>query len=114
MAHLLVTRYSVKEDFGVASSLEKLDKKESSIKEIQTKLNKKLSEKKEDSQKEIDELKGKIGKEKDELKKEVREVKNEIGTKMLDRFMQGFVRGNNDNDNEKQEHTEFLFKKLNF
>ena len=31
-----------------------------------------------------------------------------------DNFMEGFVRSNNAADNEKQEHTEFLFKKLKF
>ena len=41
-------------------------------------------------------------------------VKDSIGTEMYNRFMEGFVRSNNAADNEKQEHTEFLFKKLKF
>ena len=34
MAHLLVTRYSIKEDFGVNKSLEKIDGLESEMKEM--------------------------------------------------------------------------------
>lgn len=113
MAHLLVTRYSIKEDFGLTKSLEKLDKIEAGIKETQTTLNKKLVEKKDDK-KEVEELKEKIGKQKDELRGEVRAAKSAIGKEMLSRFMEGFVRAKDDAENEKQEHTEFLFKKLNF
>ena len=35
-------------------------------------------------------------------------------TEMYNRFMQGFVRGSNAEENERQEHSEFLFKKLHF
>ena len=33
---------------------------------------------------------------------------------MYNRFMQGFVKGGNAEENERQEHSEFLFKKLHF
>ena len=41
-------------------------------------------------------------------------VKASVGTEMYNRYMQGFVRTNNATENERQEHTEFLFKKLKF
>ena len=40
MAHLLVTRYSIKEDFGVNKSLEKIDGLESQMKETKAQMQK--------------------------------------------------------------------------
>ena len=114
MSHLLVTRYSIKEDFGVEKGLKKLEDLESKVKDINGKINKLEHEKKEESKKEIEELKKKLGEEKDNFKETLNEVKSNVGTEMYNRYMQGFVRGNNPTENEKQEHTEFLFKKLKF
>jgi hypothetical protein len=78
-------------------------------------LNKKEQEKKEENKKDIETLKKEIGEAKDQYKQNYRNVKVEIGTQMYNRFMKGFVRTkDNVEENEKIEHTEFLFKKLKF
>ena len=86
----------------------------SKIKEIKSKINKLEHDKKEDSKKEIEELNKQLGEQKDNYKDLLNEVKSNVGTEMFNRYMQGFVRGNNSAENERQEHTEFLFKKLKF
>ena len=40
MSHLLVTRYSIKDDFGVEKGLKKLEDMEAKVKETNTKINK--------------------------------------------------------------------------
>ena len=55
MAHLLVTRYSIKEDFGVAKGLEKLDGLETQLKEIKSNIAKLQNEKKEENKSKIEE-----------------------------------------------------------
>ena len=114
MAHLLVTRYSIKEDFGVSKGLEKLDSLEAQVKEAKASLAKLQNEKKEENKAKIEEAKKKLGEEKDSYTEAVRDVKATIGTEMYNRFMQGFVKGGNAEENERQEHSEFLFKKLHF
>ena len=114
MSHLLVTRYSVKEDFGVEKGMKKLDDLEAKVKDITSKISKIEHEKKEEGKKEIEELKKKLGEEKDNYKDALNDVKANIGSEMYNRYMQGFLRTNNPVENEKQEHTEFLFKKLKF
>ena len=114
MSHLLATRYTVKEDFGIAKSLEKLDNLEKKVKEDKDLIEKKEKGKKEENQSELDSLKNKLGKELDEYKNEVRNVKTNIGAEMYKRFMQGFNKGNKEEEIEKQKNTQFLFKKLHF
>jgi hypothetical protein len=114
MAHLLVTRYTVKEDFGFQKGLKTLNEIENKVKDTNSKIAKLEHEKKEENKKQIEELKNKLGTEKDEYKNSVRKVKLDIGTEMYNRYQQGFVRGNNAEENTKQEHTQFLFKKLKF
>lgn len=114
MAHLLVTRYSIKEDFGVNKSLEKLDGLEAQIKETKSQIARLQNEKKDENKAKIEELQKKLGTQKDEYKDAVRDTKSTIGTEMYNRFMQGFQRNNNAEENERQEHSEFLFKKLKF
>ena len=114
MAHPLVTRYSIKEDFGVSKGLEKLDSLEAQVKEAKASLAKLQNEKKEENKAKIEEAQKKLGEEKDSYKEAVRDVKATIGTEMYNRFMQGFVKGGNAEENERQEHSEFLFKKLHF
>jgi len=114
MAHLLVTRYTVKEDFGFQKGLKTLNEIENKVKDTNSKIAKLEHEKKEENKKQIEELKNKLGTEKDEYKNSVRKVKLDIGTEMYNRYQKGFVRGNNAEENTKQEHTQFLFKKLKF
>ena len=114
MAHLLVTRYSIKEDFGGNKSLEKLDGLEAQIKETKSQIARLQNEKKDENKAKIEELQKKLGTQKDEYKDAVRDTKSTIGTEMYNRFMQGFQRNNNAEENERQEHSEFLFKKLKF
>ncbi len=109
MAHLLVTRYSVKEDFGIAKSLEKLDALEVQIKETKSKIAKAQNDKKA-----IEELQKTLGEQKDSYTAQVRETKMNVGTEMYNRFMQGFVSGSSAEEKEREEHTQFLFKKLHF
>ena len=109
MAHLLVTRYSIKEDFGVNKSLEKIDGLESQMKETKAQMQKAQNDKAK-----VEELQKKLGEQKDQYKESVRDAKVSVGTEMYNRFMKGFVRGSNAEEKERQEHTEFLFKKLHF
>ena len=114
MSHLLATRYSVKEDFGISKSLEKLDNLEKKVKEDKALLANKEKAKKDENQKELEELKKKVGNEEDEYKNEVRNTKLNIGAEMYKRYMQGFNKGNKEEEKENQRNTQFFFKKLHF
>ena len=112
MSHLLATRYTIKEDFGIQKSIEKLDNLDKKIKEDKQAFEAKEKAKKDE--KEIEELKSKYGNEVSEYKNEVRNAKAKIGAEMYKRFMQGFNKGKKEEEIENQKHTEFLFKKLKF
>ena len=112
MSHLLATRYTIKEDFGIQKSIEKLDNLDKKIKEDKQAIEAKEKAKKDE--KEIEELKSKYGNEVSEYKNEVRNAKAKIGAEMYKRFMQGFNKGKKEEEIENQKHTEFLFKKLKF
>ena len=114
MAHLLATRYTVKEEFGANKAIEKLENLEKKLKEDKAQLELKEKSKKDENQKELEALKNKVGSEEDEYKKEVRNVKTSIGSEMYKRYMQGFNKGNKEEEKEKQANTQFLFKKLHF
>ena len=114
MSHLLATRYTVKEDFGISKTLEKLDNLEKKLKDDKAVLANKEKAKKEENQKELEDLKNKIGNETDEYKNEVRNAKISIGAEMYKRFMQGFTKGNKEEEKEAQRNTQFFFKKLHF
>ena len=114
MSHLLATRYTVKEDFGISKTLEKLDNLEKKLKEDKAVLANKEKAKKEENQKELEDLKNKIGNETDEYKNEVRNAKISIGAEMYKRFMQGFTKGNKEEEKEAQRNTQFFYKKLHF
>ena len=112
MSHLLATRYTIKEDFGIQKSIEKLDNLDKKIKEDKQAIE--VKEKAKKDEKEIEELKSKYGNEVSEYKNEVRNAKAKIGAEMYKRFMQGFNKGKKEEEIENQKHTEFLFKKLKF
>ena len=118
MSHLLATRYTVKEDFGIAKSIEKLENMSKKLKEDQAVIEAKEKNKKEDAKeeqkKELEDLKAKHGNDLNEYKNEVRNAKAKIGGEMYKRFMQGFNKGKKDEEIENQQHTQFLFKKLKF
>ena len=114
MSHLLATRYTVKEDFGIAKSLEKLEKIDKKIKEDKAVIESKEKNKKEENQKELEELKKKLGNDLDEQKNEIKNTKISIGSEMYKRYMLGFNKGNKEEEKENQKNTEFLFKKLHF
>lgn len=114
MAHLLVTRYSVKDFFGIPEEMTKLEALETKIKESKTELNKLQSEKKEENAKKIESLQNTIGKQNDEYQDAVKQSKASIGSKMYSRFMEGFPMSGNAEDRERQVNTQFLFKKLHF
>ena len=118
MSHLLATRYTVKEDFGIAKSIEKLENMSKKLKEDQAVIEAKEKNKKEDAKeeqkKELEDLKAKHGNDLNEYKNEVRNAKAKIGGEMYKRFMQGFNKGKKDDEIESQQHTQFLFKKLKF
>ena len=115
MSHLLATRYTVKEDFGVNKTLEKLDNLEKKVKEDKNAIDAKEKNKKEDANsKDLENLKAKFGNDVNEYKNEVKNAKAKIGSEMYKRFMQGFNKGKNEEDKENQNNTKFLFKKLKF
>ena len=100
MSHLLATRYTLKEDFGIAKSVAKIDELDRKIKE--------------DNAKDLEALRSKYGQEIDDFKKEVKNAKVNIGTQMYNRFMKGFVLKGSEEEKENQINTQFLFKKLQF
>jgi large subunit ribosomal protein L27e len=124
MSHLLATRYTVKEDFGLVDAINKLENLQKKIKEQDLAIKQKEKSKKEDKEKnekdkdkeegkdknkeEIETLKSKLGTQKDELSKEKKNLKAHIGEEMFKRYMQGFK------DNEEHKNTQFFFKKLHF
>ena len=114
MSHLLATRYTVKEDFGITKSLEKLDSLEKKVKEDKALIESKEKAKKDENAKDIESLRAKLGNELDEYKKEVKNAKVKIGGEMYKRFMQGFNKGKKEEEIENQQNTQFLFKKLKF
>ena len=114
MTHLLATRYTVKEDFGIGKSIDKLDNLAKKYKEDKALIESKEKSKKEENQKELESLKNKLGNELDEYKNEVRNVKTNVGTEMYKRFMQGFNKGKKEEEKENQKNNQFLFKKLHF
>ena len=114
MSHLLATRYTLKDELGIAKSVAKIDELDKKMKEDKIVIDNKEKNKKEDNAKELEALKEKYGKEQDEYKNEVRNAKANIGTEMYKRFMKGFVGGKNEEERENQINTQFLFKKLQF
>ena len=114
MSHLLATRYTVKEDFGINKSLEKVDALEKKVKEDKALIEAKEKAKKEEGAKDIESLKTKLGNDLNDYKNEVRNAKDKIGGEMYKRFMQGFNKGKKEEEIESQQNTQFLFKKLKF
>ena len=114
MSHLLATRYTLKDELGLAKSIAKIDELDKKIKEDKIIIDNKEKRKKEENAKELEELKSKFGKEKDDYKNEIRNAKINIGTEMYKRFMKGFLAGKSEEDRENQNNTQFLFKKLQF
>ena len=113
MSHLLFTRYNLKDDFGTTKLLDKLDTAEKNINDTRIKIEERQKSKEEDKTG-LEKLKTKLGQDLSNYKEELAESKVKIGTEMYKRYMKGFVRNNNTENNERQEHTEFLFKKLKF
>ena len=114
MSHLLATRYTVKEDFGINKNLEKLDNLEKKVKEEKALIDAKEKGKKEDNAKELEGLKAKYGNACNEYKSELKNTKIKIGSEMYKRYMQGFNKGKKEEEIENQQNTQFLFKKLKF
>ena len=114
MSHLLATRYTVKEDFGITKTLERLDNLEKKVKEDKAQIEAKKKSKKEEDTKDLENLKAKLGNELNEYKNELKNAKIKIGGEMYKRFMQGFNKGKKEEEIENQQNTQFLFKKLKF
>ena len=101
MSHLLATRYTVKEDFGINKTLDRLDNLEKKVKEEKAQIEAKEKAKKEENAKELESLKAKLGNDLNEYKNELKNAKIKIGGEMYKRFMQGFNKG------KKEECLEF-------
>ena len=114
MSHLLATRYTLKDELGIAKSVGKIDELDKKLKEDKAAIEIKEKSKKEENAKELEDLRAKFGQEKDNFKQEVRNAKINIGTEMYKRFMKGFNAGKSEEDKENQTNTQFLFKKLQF
>ena len=114
MSHLLATRYTLKDELGLAKTVARIDELDKKMKESKNIIDNKAKNKKEENAKELEELKSEFGKTQDEYKNEVRNAKVNIGTEMYKRFMKGFVSGKNEEEKENQINTQFLFKKLQF
>jgi len=114
MSHLLATRYTLKDELGLAKAIGKIDELDKKLKEDKAAIDNKEKNKKEENSKDLEDLKAKYGKELDDYKEEVRNAKINIGTEMYKRFMKGFASGKNEEERENQNNTQFLFKKLHF
>ena len=114
MSHLLATRYTVKEDFGITKTLDKLENLEKKVKEDKAQIEAKEKSKKEENAKDLESLKTKLGNDLNEYKSELKNAKIKIGGEMYKRFMQGFNKGKKEEEIEHQQNTQFLFKKLKF
>ena len=114
MSHLLATRYTLKDELGIAKSVAKIDELVKKVKEDKIEIDNKEKNKKEENAKELENLKSKYGQELDDYKNEVRNAKLNIGTEMYKRFMKGFLAGKSEEDRENQTNAQFLFKKLHF
>ena len=114
MSHLLATRYTVKEDFGITKTLDKLENLEKKVKEDKAQIEAKEKSKKEETAKDLESLKTKLGNDLNEYKSELKNAKIKIGGEMYKRFMQGFNKGKKEEEIENQQNTQFLFKKLKF
>ena len=102
MSHLLATRYTVKENFGITKHLENLEKIDKKVKDIKAAIESKEKSKKEENQKELEELKKQLGNDEDKQRQETREAKLNIGTEMYKRYWQGFNKGNKEEEKENQ------------
>jgi hypothetical protein len=92
-----------------------LDRDEITIREKQSQLNKLEHERKDENQKAVEDLKKELGGLRDTYKADLRKAKHTIGTELFNRFMKGFIKTkDNQEENEKIAHSEFLFKKLKF
>ena len=114
MSHLLATRYTLKDELGIAKSVAKIDELVKKVKEDKIEIDNKEKSKKEEDAKALEALKSKYGQELDDYKNEVRNAKLNIGTEMYKRFMKGFLAGKSEEDRENQTNAQFLFKKLHF
>ena len=114
MSHLLATRYTLKDELGIAKSVAKIDELVKKVKEDKIEIDNKEKSKKEEDAKALEALKSKYGQELDDYKNEVRNAKLNIGTEMYKRFMKGFLAGKSEEDRQNQANTQFLFKKLHF
>ena len=114
MSHLLATRYTVKEDFGIAKTMEKLEGLAKKVKDDRALVESKEKGKKDENAKDLETIKARLGNEENEYKDEVRNAKAKIGGEMFKRFMQGFNKGKKEEEIESQQNTQFLFKKLKF
>ena len=114
MSHLLATRYTIKDEFGLNKALGRIEELVKKLAEEKALIDNKEKNKKEDNAKDLEDLKTKYGKDLDDYKSEVRNVKINIGTEMYKRFMKGFNSGKNEEEKENQTNTQFLFKKLHF
>lgn len=112
MNHILATRYKVTDNFGIDSQMDKMERIENEIKEVQSKLNAVVNS--EDKKDEATKYQNQIGDLKTNLKNALTECKVKVGGELYNRFMRGFVKDNNGTDNEKIEASEFLFNKLKF
>ena len=114
MSHLLATRYTLKDEFGLNKALGRIEELVKKLAEEKALIDNKEKNKKEDNAKDLEDLKTKYGKDLDDYKSEVRNVKINIGTEMYKRFMKGFLAGKSAEDKENQTNAQFLFKKLHF
>jgi large subunit ribosomal protein L27e len=113
MNHILATRYKVTDNFGIDSHMDKIERIEGNIKEIQSKINsiKDAEEKKE----EVKKLQNEVGDLKTSLKNSLNDCKLKVGEELFNRFWRGFVKTrDNTEENEKIAASEYLFTKLKF
>ena len=111
MAHLLATRYKILDNFGIEKQFNELDRLETVVKELDTKLK---SKGKDDKPEEVKKIEEEMGVARDSFSAALNKCKVSVGTELYNRFMKGFERSNNAEENDKIASSEFLFTKLKF
>jgi large subunit ribosomal protein L27e len=81
MSHLLATRYTLKDELGIAKSVAKIDELVKKVKEDKIEIDNKEKSKKEENAKELENLKSKYGQELDDYKNE-----QEVDRRWLDNY----------------------------
>lgn len=114
MNHIIATRYKITDNFGIDQAMNQIDNVETTIRDLSTKVNAKKDSTEQKDKDEVKTLQTQLGEARDTLKTRLNEFKVNVGTELFNRYMKGFVRGTNTEENDRIATSEFLFARLKF